>query len=118
MAEHKENKRLLSPLLEKYINPRKHKREAVEEEVLTLLKLRLLDAGELILTTDNQPPAVSTLKKGTPVGVVDRARGPSYWAAGRTGRRASLRASKPALPESDGSVVRIYPRFLNLMGPS
>eukprot|EP00959_Pyramimonas_sp_CCMP1952_P287891 6020620-Pyramimonas_sp.AAC.1 len=29
--------------------------------------------------------------KGTPEGVVYRAQGPSYWAAGRTGLRASLR---------------------------
>eukprot|EP00959_Pyramimonas_sp_CCMP1952_P259855 5432967-Pyramimonas_sp.AAC.1 len=29
-------------------------------------------------------------KKGTPTGVVNRAQGPSYWAAGRTGLRASL----------------------------
>eukprot|EP00976_Prorocentrum_cordatum_P059693 1175604-Prorocentrum_minimum.AAC.1 len=33
-----------------------------------------------VITTDP-----SDEKKGTPAGVVNRARGPSYWAAGRTG---------------------------------
>eukprot|EP00959_Pyramimonas_sp_CCMP1952_P328677 6881281-Pyramimonas_sp.AAC.1 len=35
-------------------------------------------------------------KKGTPVGVVHRAQGPSYWAAGRTGLRASQRVTATA----------------------